>query len=489
MTLKQCKSLLRIFTLAIISLILVSTAVAQTNYASRDSADANGPAFNFIDISATGTFTTKGDKDSSTSMAPDGIGSTVPLGTPFTLFGVTYTELVPTTEGYITTDPADTGNDISNDCPLPKVPSTPTTTTGSRIYPLHDDIDVADAVYYEHFETCPRTHDSGCNMSCNIFMWHEAGHWPDAATTNFDFEAILYQNSDIVYQYATGNHGNPEKGVSSTTGIQSAAPGDGNPPEFGFTHACNTLDSILDDSAVWIFLDDNTDGVPDSADNDCDGSADLVDECDADANKATPGQCGCGTADTDTDSDGTADCLDECATDKNKTTAGVCGCGVADTDSDSDGTADCNDECTNDPAKTKAGACGCGIADTDSNGNGVADCLVTSDFNNLLNQSLQLVNKMKSTNTGNSKRDKKRNKTLKPFKAQLKSLLVQFNEVFTNQGTSINVVNTKVNLSKLIKRFLKKAKKSTNTGSSKFAKFKKGAKGLAKKIDKAVADS
>ena len=84
------------------------------------------------------------------------------------------------------------------------------------------------------------------------------------------------------------------------------------------------------------------------------------------------------TADTtcdDTDGDGRADVCDACPADANKFSPGVCGCGVADTDSDADGTLDCNDECPNDPAKTAAGGCGCGVADTDANGNGTADCL------------------------------------------------------------------------------------------------------------------
>ena len=44
-------------------------------------------------------------------------------------------------------------------------------------------------------------------------------------------------------------------------------------------------------------------------DSDGDGTLDDVDECSDDPNKLTPGQCGCGVADTGLDDDGVADCL------------------------------------------------------------------------------------------------------------------------------------------------------------------------------------
>ncbi len=114
-------------------------------------------------------------------------------------------------------------------------------------------------------------------------------------------------------------------------------------------------------------------GVADT-DSDGDGTADCNDGCPSDPNKIAPGQCGCGVADTDSDGDGTANCNDGCPNDANKTAPGICGCGVADTDTDSDGTADCNDGCPNDANKIAPGQCGCGVADTDTDGDGTADC-------------------------------------------------------------------------------------------------------------------
>jgi hypothetical protein len=122
----------------------------------------------------------------------------------------------------------------------------------------------------------------------------------------------------------------------------------------------DTDDDGLDDCSD---LDDDGDGTPDSADG-----------CPRDANKLSPGTCGCGVADIDTDGDLTLDCNDGCPNDINKTTPGACGCGVVDADSDSDGTSNCNDGCPNDPNKVVPGACGCGVADTDSDSDGTPDC-------------------------------------------------------------------------------------------------------------------
>ncbi len=100
-----------------------------------------------------------------------------------------------------------------------------------------------------------------------------------------------------------------------------------------------------------------------TTDTDADGTPDCNDLCPNDANKTSPGTCGCGVADTDSDFDGTPDCNDLCPSDPSKTAPGTCGCGVADTDTDSDGTPDCNDQCPNDVNKTEPGACGCGVTE------------------------------------------------------------------------------------------------------------------------------
>jgi len=86
-----------------------------------------------------------------------------------------------------------------------------------------------------------------------------------------------------------------------------------------------------------------------SEDGDGDGVPDCFDECPADANKTSPGTCGCGVADVDTDGDGVEDCLDQCPSDPDKLDPGFCGCGVPDADADGDNVPDCVDADPADP--------------------------------------------------------------------------------------------------------------------------------------------
>lgn len=120
-------------------------------------------------------------------------------------------------------------------------------------------------------------------------------------------------------------------------------------------------------------------------DTDGDGTADASDGCPNDPNKTSPGNCGCGVAETPTcgeptsvdgDGDGVPDDQDGCPDDAGKTAPGVCGCGVPDTDSDGDGTPNCTDGCPNDPNKTAPGNCGCGVAETPGCGGGAGPAVV-----------------------------------------------------------------------------------------------------------------
>jgi hypothetical protein len=122
--------------------------------------------------------------------------------------------------------------------------------------------------------------------------------------------------------------------------------------------------------------------TPSNADLRADASQECEDKCPTDANKSTPGVCGCGVSDEDQDADGVADCLDGCATDANKSTPGVCGCGAPDDliDSDADSIFDCVDECPNDRFKSAPGTCGCSVIDSDSDGDGVIECETTLSY-------------------------------------------------------------------------------------------------------------
>jgi hypothetical protein len=352
-------------TVACLVMLLAVRAASATEatdtfgYRSTDSTEALAPTFDFIDISATAPIMFDGDDTSS---------GAITLGNPFRFYGQLYTELVMASNGYISTDTTDAGPDLSNDCPLP---TTPSTGGGGRIYPLHDDLDLEAGIgtgYYEYFDVCPRPNDLSCDMGCSIFMWDDVAHFPGGSSAEFDFEAILYDNGHIVFQYGSGN---TEMGSGSTTGIMDET------FSFGLTHACDTAASIPDNFVVWIFLDQDLDSLPDS-DSDGDFVDDACDICDGDdATGDTDGDGICDDLDIcigtdasgDTDGDGVCNDMDACAGDD---LADADGDGVCDTadicegddatgDTDSDGVCDDTDICTGNDASG------------DSDGDGICD--------------------------------------------------------------------------------------------------------------------
>ena len=189
----------------------------------------DGVPFVGADITGTGTMVFSGDDVSSGPIALGGSGT-------FMFYGVNYTSLTMASNGYISTDPTDTGPDLSNDCPLP---ATPSTGGGARIYPEHDDL-ISDG-YYQYFASCPRAADIGGNTGCHVFQWANTTHFGGGGET-WNMWVIIYDGtSDIVVQVGPGN---PETGSGSTTGIQN----DG--ATIGLTYACDTAGSVPDNSAI-----------------------------------------------------------------------------------------------------------------------------------------------------------------------------------------------------------------------------------------------
>ena len=174
-------------------------------------------AFDFIDITDSGASVVSGDDTSAAVNLP---------GSSLDFYGETVTDIAISTNGYLSTDPTDSGGDLSNDCPLPAVPSTG---AGGRYYPVQDDLITADGLF-EYFPTCPRSSGAVADEGCYVFQWNGTEHFGGGGET-FSFQALLYDTSfAIVYQFGAGN---PEEGAGSTTGIQNAAFDD------GLTYACD----------------------------------------------------------------------------------------------------------------------------------------------------------------------------------------------------------------------------------------------------------
>ena len=112
-------------------------------YEASDSNGSGGPLFTSVDISATGT-------DIGLSGDDVDVGP-IALDTPFSFYGVDYSDIRVGSNGIIGFGATNLAGDLSNDCPNPAIPSTG---HGARIYPLHDDL-VTGSAYMQRFETSP----------------------------------------------------------------------------------------------------------------------------------------------------------------------------------------------------------------------------------------------------------------------------------------------------------------------------------------------
>jgi lysyl endopeptidase len=202
----------------------------------------------FIDISTTGTELTIIDASPEDELPAQDEGiAAVNLSEPFDLYGRTINSLYLSTNGYISTNSAESGFDFDNDCPIPTFPNNSGfgSTPSARILPFHDDL-ITQNIYHQHFSTCPRSSGSSLAQSCDIFMYSDVGFFgqDNSAGELFNFEAILYPAINLwVYQY----DGTEINSSSSTIGIQNDNATD------GMAFACNTADSINSQEAICVY--------------------------------------------------------------------------------------------------------------------------------------------------------------------------------------------------------------------------------------------
>jgi len=192
-------------------------------YTYKDNFEPDGPQYNFIDISATGTPVYLSDDDSD---GPFDVGFT------FNFYGIDYTQFWIWSNGTINFDDAYTS--LTNQCPLP-APS-----YNNLIATMWDDLDpgdTGDAVYYESLSPCPYP---GAG-SCLIVQYENFHHYPGGGLIAGTWEAILFDNGNVLIQFQDVG---AEAGSGSTTGIENA---DGT---IGLTYACNTPGSLSNESAI-----------------------------------------------------------------------------------------------------------------------------------------------------------------------------------------------------------------------------------------------
>ena len=208
----------------------------------------------FIDISTTGTELTIIDSDTSDGFSANDEGAAaVSLSETFNLYGKTISSLYLSTNGFISTNPNESGFDFDNVCPLPGLPSETDiargSTTSARIIPLHDDL-ITQHIYHQHFNTCPRQSSPGEDLSCDVFMYKDVDLYDenDSTVEHFNFEAILYPSINLwVYQY----DGIGINSASSSVGLQNDNATD------GASFSCNSANSINTQEAVCVYHKNN----------------------------------------------------------------------------------------------------------------------------------------------------------------------------------------------------------------------------------------
>lgn len=170
-------------------------------YSYIDNTEQYGPEFNWIEISNTGT-----------QIEPTlhyFMSEEIPLGFSFDFYGTTYSSIWVNSHGEIHIGSRDTWLS-TNDCPLPdtSTPHAPLLAVfWDRLY-IHYEMGLG--VYYQYF-------DNG-NNDYMVVEWQAKVF--DASSDTVVFEAILYENGEVVYQYNYVNNGAGGQGQEATIGIE-----------------------------------------------------------------------------------------------------------------------------------------------------------------------------------------------------------------------------------------------------------------------------
>lgn len=200
-------------------------------YSFIDSTEAGGPAYSWVDISATGTAAITGYSD-------DSVAGPFPIGFTFNFYGTDYTQFWVQSNGSIGF--ASFSYDLSNNC-LPT-----TDLNGTFLAPLWDDLVCGSGppgtIYYETLGTAPNRY--------LVIQFHEVRYFGGDDSDPIEFEVILYEGSNnIVYQYAdlTNASSSHNGGVSATIGIQGDS---GASPVHHLEYACNPATALTVPLAV-----------------------------------------------------------------------------------------------------------------------------------------------------------------------------------------------------------------------------------------------
>ena len=185
-------------------IIKEQTPNAASTYTATDSNNANGPVYNWVEISGTAT--------TSATLGDDAVAGPFPIGFDFPFYGTDYNQFYVSSNGFIAfSNPPSSAS--SNQCPLPN-----TSTPNNLIALMWDDLDPGDThdpLYYQSFSTCPY----GGQGACLIVEYSGYHHYPGGNAVAGTFQAILFDYGSILIQFKDVG---AEQGSGSTTGIENA---------------------------------------------------------------------------------------------------------------------------------------------------------------------------------------------------------------------------------------------------------------------------
>lgn len=164
--------------------------------------EGNGGRFQFVDI-ASGAEAVPAlaidDSDDGRTVSTIALG-----GSGVLLYGQRYTQAVMSTNGYVSFDPNETGEDFTNSCDGAFGGGG----VGPQLRPLHNDlvVNTGGGLRYKFFATCPRARDRGANEACHVFQWTAMGNFvTGGAEGNFEFQTVAYAGGEVAYQYRSAD--------------------------------------------------------------------------------------------------------------------------------------------------------------------------------------------------------------------------------------------------------------------------------------------
>ena len=214
-----------------------SGPVDSFGYKALTSATSTACRYQAVDMSAAAPLTlTRGPHVGGGTTANDEgfvAGLSVGGAQPFRFYDQNFSTLLMSTNGYLSTNAAEGGDDYAALCGVDDNDS-----IDGRLQVLHDDLIVQanGSLKHRHFATCPRPSDVGnANQGCTVFEWRDLGRFGNGGEGNAVFQAVLYDESfEIVYQYINAD---PTAGANAVIGLQ-------NPQEtIRFNYACDAANA------------------------------------------------------------------------------------------------------------------------------------------------------------------------------------------------------------------------------------------------------